>query len=593
MRKLLHSKIQKKLLLIMLTCSILPLALLGIVIFRTTTNTIETNMENLYQVSIDELSLSMSLNIKSFLDLIQYNADTPEVQEALRTEATTDHQMEQIRDALKSTLDSTYMITRVNYPYYYLAISADGTIYTRHRCYTAGTEALLQQPWCKRLMESYKEQIWIGEGDTTIVPGDIDQIFVARNVSDDKETVGVLIYVINKRFLSHQLDSLNKEGLESLYVLDENDRCIAEGLDNSLSFATLQEMQPHWDNGEVVIDSVPYMVNISEISMDYVDTTWQVMSLTPLNLLYREANYVTLVTGTMILLLSLVCVILIVLMNHYYIEPILQVHAATREVQRGNLDVRVHQPRNDELGELTEGFDDMTQSLKAHIQTIQEEEAAKRRLELQVLQEQIRPHFISNTLNSLRIMADMRKATGISNAISSFIRLIDYYFRDTKQNSTVRDELTHLEEYVFLQNLRFQNRFEFYHEVDSDVLDYPMLKLTLQPLVENCIKHGFAQPDRQGRILIRGSTQGDRVVITVADDGAGMSPERLEEVFSPSYLLENSEQRIGLGNVQRRIQAHFGATYGLHAESRPGEGTIVTLELPLLQQEEQHEDSDR
>ena len=201
-----------------------------------------------------------------------------------------------------------------------------------------------------------------------------------------------------------------------------------------------------------------------------------------------------------------------------------------------------------------------------------------------MLQSQIKPHFVRNTLNSIRWMAEMRGAEGISHAILSFSGLLDYNFRDADMMTTVKEELQYVEEYIYLQKLRYQNKFVSKIQVEEDILSCKILKLSFQPIVENSINHGLAFKQERGTLEIRGYRQEDKLVFIIEDDGVGMDEATLRGALSPDSgeKLRDSGTRIALVNVQQRMKMNFGDEYGIMIESEKGQGTKVTMVFPVI-----------
>lgn len=181
-------------------------------------------------------------------------------------------------------------------------------------------------------------------------------------------------------------------------------------------------------------------------------------------------------------------------------------HSAQRQHESGaarRLSVRVQPGSADEIGDLYLGFNDMVEALDNSIQTIRRDDEKRHDLEIRILQEQINPHFIRNTLNTIRWMAELKGAAGISKAISAFICMINYSFSGIDHAVSLRDELFYLEKYIYIQKLRYQNLFTYEAQVPGELLDAQIPKLILQPIVENSVLHGIAERAEAGPFLSR------------------------------------------------------------------------------------------
>lgn len=254
-------------------------------------------------------------------------------------------------------------------------------------------------------------------------------------------------------------------------------------------------------------------------------------------------------------------------------------------------------PYQDEIGELVHAYNSMAQHLQQlleerqiHIQQLEQEklradieQQLKRKAELQALQAQINPHFLYNTLDSIRWKAEMAGAADVSQMTASLATLFRISLSKGREIIPIRDELLHVESYLKIQKTRYRDRMNYTIDVEPELLELYMVKLLLQPLVENAIEHGIKESDHSGKVSIRGYAQGNRVIFQVTDDGLGIPEAHLR--ILQRELQENSVlERDGYGifNVNERIRLYFGAEYGLTLESQWQSGTVATLTLPQI-----------
>lgn len=202
------------------------------------------------------------------------------------------------------------------------------------------------------------------------------------------------------------------------------------------------------------------------------------------------------------------------------------------------------------------------------------------RAELDALRAQINPHFLFNTINTITmfIRTDPETARRLLIRLAAFFR---HAFKRTGHFSTLEEELECVEAYLILEKARFREKLQIKHDVDESLLDYQVPVLTLQPLVENAVKHGIMPKMGNGTVSIKVSREDDRMAVVIADDGVGIDKETLPKIFSPGF---GSGSGVGLSNVHERLKNLFGAEHGLHLESKEGEGTRVTFFLPLVVQ---------
>lgn len=256
------------------------------------------------------------------------------------------------------------------------------------------------------------------------------------------------------------------------------------------------------------------------------------------------------------------------------INPVMHIKDKMEQVIAGDLSVRIAVEREDEFGRIEGAFNSMVQQISLLIDAVKKQEREKRVAELDFLQAQINPHFIYNTLTSIRFMLEMGKVDEAGEMVFYFSKLLRETLSRSDEFVTLREELDTLKSYVSLQTLRYQDGFDVTYELDEAVLDETVPALLLQPVVENAIFHAAGR----GKVDIRitAGLQEKNLIIVVADNGVGMSSEKRATVLQKDLPMN----RIGLRNVQDRICLNYGTEYGLAITETPGGGTTVTFTLP-------------
>jgi two-component system sensor histidine kinase YesM len=264
-------------------------------------------------------------------------------------------------------------------------------------------------------------------------------------------------------------------------------------------------------------------------------------------------------------------------------RPLTRILRRTKEISLGNFDCDPSIEGEDELGTLGRAVNQMADNIRDLLNRVIGNEQEKRRLELEVLQSQVNPHFLHNTLNSLKVMASLQKAEGIRQMVTALGRLLMYLSKNTAETITLEEEISLLNDYIYIQNMRYQGRIQLNYDLENQkYLSCKIIKFTLQPIVENAIFHGIEPKRDAGRIDIKVSERDGRLVICVRDDGVGMTPEEIESALA---LSQSAKTRglsgIGIRNVNERIKLTYGQKYGLTIKSVVGEYTEVYLEIPL------------
>jgi len=234
-----------------------------------------------------------------------------------------------------------------------------------------------------------------------------------------------------------------------------------------------------------------------------------------------------------------------------------------------------------ELGQIGHTVNEMTMSIENLLQTTEQSYEQRRKIEIQLLQSQVNPHFLYNTLDSIRWMAVIQKSPGIESMTRSLSNLLKNIAKGTQDKITLEEEFALLHDYVEIQSVRYMEAFTFYDTVPKELYRYRIIKLTLQPLVENAIFHGIEPTGENGTITVTGREEGNDIVLCVTDDGAGISPDVLPTLLSEERPRSHASLNgIGVCNVHKRLQMLYGEAYGLTIESEPGVGTCVTVRVP-------------
>lgn len=260
-------------------------------------------------------------------------------------------------------------------------------------------------------------------------------------------------------------------------------------------------------------------------------------------------------------------------------KPIKELCTATRQVARGDFSPAEIEA-DDEIQVLTNSFNDMTGKIQYLIENIKTEQKHLRDTELKLLQAQINPHFLYNTLDAIIWMAEGgqdREVVAMVSALSEFFRTT---LSEGKDYITIQEEESHIRSYLSIQEFRYADIMEYEIRIDPSLYEYYILKLTLQPLVENALYHGIKNKRGKGKILVTGYEKDDEICLEVRDNGIGMDEKELDILQKKLRGESVGERGFGVGNVAERIRLNYGDAYGVSFASHKGEGTVATVRIP-------------
>ncbi len=265
--------------------------------------------------------------------------------------------------------------------------------------------------------------------------------------------------------------------------------------------------------------------------------------------------------------------------------PILRLCHAAEQAGRGDFKTRAHEENLNEIAVLNASFNRMVEEIGKLVEDIRVEELNLRAAELRLLQEQINPHFLYNTLDNIIWLAESKETQQVVNMVSA----LSDFFRTTlskgKDYISVKDEEAHINSYLQIQQFRYRDILTYEIDMDEEVYDCEILKLTLQPLVENALYHGIKGKRGLGHIRVAGCIRDGLLEFTVTDNGIGMKEERLREVRRIiTGEMESTKEKGGFGlfNVNERIRLNYGQQYGIRIESNYGEGTCIWVTVPAV-----------
>ena len=299
----------------------------------------------------------------------------------------------------------------------------------------------------------------------------------------------------------------------------------------------------------------------------------------------REANNIYVMTA---IVLVAIAMILSSFIARSITLPIQKLRDSMKKVQEGDFkaaDVVI--PSQNEIGSLTTSFNAMTHRIEELMEENVKEQEQKRKIELKALQSQINPHFLYNTLDSIIWMAEGKKYEDVVLMTASLARLLRQSISNEDETVLIGQEIQYVKSYLTIQKMRYKDKLEFEINVDPSINSVHIVKLVLQPIVENAIYHGLKYKEAKGLLTVTGYQKNQNAVIEITDDGVGMDEETLNHIFE-KHKVNYRSNGVGVYNVQKRLCMYYGKEYGLHYESEPGHGTTVTVTIPM-EQEEQHE----
>ncbi|MDD3839854.1 MAG: sensor histidine kinase [Clostridia bacterium] len=425
--------------------------------------------------------------------------------------------------------------------------------------------------------------LWVNIGETA---DDISLIRVINKVGT-RQKLGFIMIDIDKSILGNISRTVNTPEDGNIIIKDKT---------NNIIFSKYDENKNIIDNFLNIKKSAGYeFVNIdgNEYFLIYNTsnyTDWLVGVYLPIDYVFSTSEMIKNITMVVIIISIVISIMWMFVISDFITKPIKEIRSLMGKVERGNLSVRFNSKYNDEFGQLGNSFNKMLSEMRGLIEEIYESQLKIRKNELKSLQMQINPHFLYNTLDTINWMAQNAKQyeiARVSRALANYFRLS---LSKGKQVISIGDELRQLENYLIIQKTRYQDLINVEIEAEDEIKSCKIIKLTLQPIVENAIYHGIKEKGSKGNIFITAKLRENSIIFKIKDDGIGMKPEELDELIRSVEMTRT--KGFGLSNVNERIKLYFGNQYGISIQSKYGVGTEVTVIIPKIKEGDLDENFD-
>ncbi|MBW5447952.1 HAMP domain-containing protein [Cohnella sp. CFH 77786] len=420
---------------------------------------------------------------------------------------------------------------------------------------------------------------------------DSEVVSAVRAVVDPEtqKVMGVVLIDLKLRVIVETAQDvrLGKTGL--LMVMDERGEPIY--VPKQLGF---QSIPLTWLKGQTSGDFVETVGGrkLQFIFLKSAFTNWSTIGVFSTAEAAPEVRQIRLYVGTFVFIVCLLGITASFALSHSISRPIYRLMAFMHRAESGDLTTRYWGDAMDEIGMLGRSYNSMLSKISDLLQLTEKQERQKREAELRILQAQIKPHFLYNTLDTIHWMARKQGAEDVAEMVEALSKLFRIGLSKGNEFVPLAEEFDHIRSYLQIQKLRYKDKLKYSLDLDPEIAHMPVLKVILQPIVENAIYHGIKERRGPGRVTVKGEKDEDRVRLTVTDDGAGMDREKLErmrEMLARRYVQSDSAAAgsgYGLVNVEARMRLTYGEEgCSMTIESEPGIGTTVSLTYAISGEE--------
>ena len=445
---------------------------------------------------------------------------------------------------------------------------------------------LSTQEWYKKAVESRGESILTSSHVQHVIEGERPWVITMSrgiaNLVGSCASKGAVFIDLNYSAISELCDQNSIGDKGYVFIVDQDGNIVYHPQQQQL----YNELQT--ENIDAVMNAKTDTVTVGKGEHEKIytisrseKTGWTVvgcMNVAELLKGSRQAQRVYVVCAAGLIVLAL---ILSRLLARNITYPIQRLRDSMKKVQTGEfptIDLEVSS--ENEIGSLTKSFNVMTHRIQELMAQNIHEQEQKRKSELKALQSQINPHFLYNTLDSIIWMAEGKKNEEVVLMTASLARLLRQSISNEDELVSIGQEAEYARSYLTIQKMRYKDKLEFQIDISPAIFGVKIIKLVLQPIIENAIYHGLKYKDSKGFLIVRGYREGEKAVLEVEDNGVGMDEETLSHIFE-KHKVNYHSNGVGVYNVQKRLKLYYGEEYGIVYKSRKNEGTRAVITIPV------------
>lgn len=406
----------------------------------------------------------------------------------------------------------------------------------------------------------------------------IRQVFSSK----DSSKLGFFEINVNEEKVSGLFSALQYRNTGNYFIIN-NDGKVISALDKSLIYMDVSKSSyfnwVHTGNRMGKLFDIQGKKSLVTFSR-YAVTNWIIIGIVPYDELVKDNKKVTELIFIIGFILVVIALWSSVAISKTITSPIIKLTQIMSEVGKGNLKIRAEVMGNDEVSYLSKSFNTMIDEISGLIDKVYMEQKKKREYELIALQAQINPHFLYNTLNSISSLAMLKRTDETLLAIKSLANFYSIVLSKGQNIIPIEEEIENVKSYLTIQKIRYSEKFDYDIDIDSKILECKIIKLSIQPLVENSIKHGIRKLESKGHIEILGRITDEMVVISVIDNGVGFDENKIFKLLEINGSEQSGSNSFGIRSVDERIKLYFGDKYGLFIDYSRECGAAVEIHLP-------------
>ncbi|WP_246608733.1 sensor histidine kinase [Paenibacillus agaridevorans] len=529
----------------------------------------------------------VNLNIRLFLeDILKSSVEitvAPEMIELLKNpDALTDYEKLRLNNEVLHRPFSSYFTNS-----YVTVFDLKGNWLSTSYIFPHLYEEYTASEWYRHMLEEPYQHRWMFNDQDMLYSDREPIITLARTITDlqTSKNIGMIAFSVKEEdiwtYLTGLEGSVYLVNGEGVVVSSPSREMIGKPLPKEID--TRRVMSAYDGQTILEMESGKWIVNHNTISLN----GWKIVQVVSYDTVFKEIFDIRRANIEIILVIFILFTIITLSISYNITKPLKLLKKRMLELEAMQFYSAIAVAGPNEIASLIETYNKMVKEIRGLLTRVKDEYKQKEEMRFRALQAQINPHFILNTLNNIKWMAYIRGNGDVGDMLSNLGGILEGSIGRGGSLIPLREEIDYIENYVGLMKMKYHDKLSLKIEISNDLMDQEVIRIMLQPVIENSLIYGIEQIDKPGLIVIKGVREKDRFILTVSDNGPGIVPERMKELEKRLSLGSEDPppKRIGLKNVHDRIRMQYGNDYGLSISSNPEMGTTITITLPARKAE--------
>lgn len=448
-------------------------------------------------------------------------------------------------------------------------------------------EEYTSSEWYQKMISTPYQVRWMFNNEKFLYTDREPIISLVKTITEiqDNENIGMIVFSVMESDLRKYLRGIEGD----VYLVDREGNIVSSPQRDMIGKSVAQEsyMPGLWtkSSGQTNVEKegLKYIVNFDTVDLN----GWKIVQLVPYDAIFKEIYDLRKTKNLIVLMIFVVFSIITLSISYGISRPLKLLKKRMQVLEEKDFHSVLSVAGPQEISSLIETYNKMVTKIRQLLNRVKDEYQQKEDMRFRALQAQINPHFVLNTLNNIKWMAYIRNNKEVGDMLSNLGGILEQSIGRGGTIIPLTQEIQYIENYVELMKMKFNEKLSVEYDIPEELMTQEVIKIMLQPVIENSLMHGIEPMNGMGKIIVRARREEEKFILTVEDNGVGISEEKLEELHT--RLAAGSEElpeRIGIKNVHDRIRLQYGPDFGIEIFSKLGEGTTVAFVLPIKQMEE-------